>query len=315
MSGRLIHADVLDGLREINSDSVDLICTSPPYAEQRTRQYGGIPPDEYAAWYAPIAQELARVLRRPSGSYILNVKESLINGQRSFWVYDTVRAHVEQAGLRWHDTLIWRKTNGYPAGAQRHRLRDAWEHLYHFTHSNKPYLAREAVARPVSASTIAHRKFRSQQIDVRIHHHSGYSGNRKRMSDVEIVYPDNVLEIGVGGHNAESLEWHPARFPLSLPAWLIRAMCPPGGLVLDPFMGSGTTAVAAEDAGRPWVGIERSAEYVRRATRRIEGARRRRLGKSNAPAAGQERLTAPAGPPPPAPPLSRLSRLTAAKSQ
>ena len=78
----LINGDCRTELSRIASDSVDLIVTSPPYADQRAKTYGGVKPDRYAAWFLPIADELQRVLK-PTGSFILNVKEPAIKGGKT----------------------------------------------------------------------------------------------------------------------------------------------------------------------------------------------------------------------------------------
>ena len=78
---RLLFGDCREQLRYIESDSVDLVVTSPPYANQRSTTYGGVKPDEYADWFLPIADQLYRVLK-PTGTFILNIKEPAINGER-----------------------------------------------------------------------------------------------------------------------------------------------------------------------------------------------------------------------------------------
>lgn len=82
-----ITTDILLGdckkvLKTLPDDSVDMIFTSPPYADQRKKTYGGIHPDDYVEWFLPIAAELKRVLK-PSGTFILNIKEKVVNGERS----------------------------------------------------------------------------------------------------------------------------------------------------------------------------------------------------------------------------------------
>ena len=71
---RFINADCLEALRLLPDNSVDLIVTSPPYADQRSSTYGGIKPEKYVEWFLPISKELLRVLK-PDGTFILNIKE------------------------------------------------------------------------------------------------------------------------------------------------------------------------------------------------------------------------------------------------
>lgn len=75
----LLLGDARDRLKELPSDSIDLIVTSPPYSDQRKNTYGGIRAENYVSWFMPIADELFRVLK-PSGTFILNIKEKVVNG-------------------------------------------------------------------------------------------------------------------------------------------------------------------------------------------------------------------------------------------
>lgn len=74
--------DSKEQLKLLPNDCVDLIVTSPPYADQRKNVYGGIHPDEYVGWFLLISEQLLRVLK-PSGTFILNIKEKVVDGERS----------------------------------------------------------------------------------------------------------------------------------------------------------------------------------------------------------------------------------------
>ncbi len=76
-------------LKTLPDNSVDLIITSPPYADQRKGTYGGIHPNKYVDWFLPITKELLRVLK-PTGSFILNIKEKVVNGERSTYVMELI---------------------------------------------------------------------------------------------------------------------------------------------------------------------------------------------------------------------------------
>ena len=279
----IIEGDVLAGLEEIEDRSVDLIITSPPYADARKQQYGGHPPDQYVEWYRPVARALLPKLKK-SGSYILNIKEGLVDGERSTYVYDLVKAHRAE-GWRWHDEFVWHKPNTIP-GRSPGRLRDAWERLYWFARVRQPWLDKKANCAPIAPATASKRAYFRRKRDAgerlrcmeTAYASSVAAADRLAYDSAQEAAPRNVVQIGVlagGGHALN----HPAAYPEALPAWFIRLLCPPGGLVLDPFLGSGTTAVAAEKEGRSWLGIERSPEYCRMAAGRIEAARLRRRGK------------------------------------
>ncbi len=87
----IYQGDCLDILPTLESNSVALIVTSPPYADQRKDTYGGVSPDQYVEWFLPIAGELKRVLK-DEGSFILNIKERVVNGERHTYVLELILA-------------------------------------------------------------------------------------------------------------------------------------------------------------------------------------------------------------------------------
>src|SRR5215469_10138156 len=126
--------DAADVLQDIEENSVDLIVTSPPYADQRKDTYGGIPADKYVKWFLPISKQLLRVLK-PTGTFVLNIKERVVNGERSTYVMELIMAMRKQGWL-WTEEFIWHKKNCYP-GKWPNRFRDAWERLLQFNKSKQ----------------------------------------------------------------------------------------------------------------------------------------------------------------------------------
>ncbi|HPH72559.1 MAG TPA: DNA methyltransferase, partial [Paludibacteraceae bacterium] len=118
--------DCLQKLQKIDNNSVDLIVTSPPYADQRKQTYGGVSVNEYVDWFLPISKELLRVLK-PTGTFILNTKEKVQNGERSTYVLELI-LEMRKQGWLWTEEFIWHKKNCYP-GKWPNRFRDAWERL------------------------------------------------------------------------------------------------------------------------------------------------------------------------------------------
>ena len=119
--------DSKDILKDVADDSVDLIVTSPPYAEQRKKTYGGILNENYVEWFLPISSELLRVLK-PDGTFILNIKENVSSGERSIYVLELILA-LRKQGWLWTEEFIWHKRNCFP-GKWPNRFRDAWEWNY-----------------------------------------------------------------------------------------------------------------------------------------------------------------------------------------
>src|SRR3970282_2203018 len=143
---KLIFGDCTQEIKKLEDSSIDLIFTSPPYADQRKNTYGGIRPDNYVEWFLPISEQLLRVLK-PTGTFILNIKEKVTDGERSTYVMELICAMRKQGWL-WTEEFIWHKTNCYP-GKWPNRFRDAWERLLQFNKNTKFNMYQEEVMIPV----------------------------------------------------------------------------------------------------------------------------------------------------------------------
>ena len=142
----LYLGDCLDVLADFGDDSFDLIMTSPPYADRRSKTYGGISPDAYVDWFMPRAEEFLRVLK-PSGTFILNIKEQAVDGERHTYVIELVLA-LKRQGWLWTEEFVWQKKNCYP-GKWPNRFRDAWERCLQFNKTRKFNMYQEAVMVPM----------------------------------------------------------------------------------------------------------------------------------------------------------------------
>jgi DNA modification methylase len=270
MTGKKPNIDLLCGdcrelLKEIPDNSVDLIVTSPPYADQRKSTYGGIHPDKYVEWFLPISAELLRVLK-PTGTFILNIKERVVKGERHTYVLELIMKMREQGWL-WTEEFIWHKKNSYP-GKWPNRFRDAWERLLQFNKTRKFHMYQEAVMVPIGSWAQKRLKNLSSVDRVRDESRAG-SGFGKRVANWvgrDKVYPTNVLHMATETRNRN----HSAVFPEELPAWFIKLFTQEGDLVLDPFMGSGTTLQAAYRLRRNAIGIELKEEYFQVARARLD---------------------------------------------
>ncbi len=261
---KIFNGDCCDLLPTLPDSSVDLIVTSPPYADQRKHTYGGIDPDHYVEWFVPIAAELKRVLK-PSGSFILNIKERVVDGERHTYVLELIIA-LRKQGWMWTEEYIWHKRNSYP-GKWPNRFRDAWERCLHFTKQKNFAMYQDAVRVPMgdwSQSRLRNLSDTDRRRDnSRVQ--SGFGKKIENWVGRELAYPDNVLHLATECAN----RGHSAAFPVEIPAWFIKLFTQPDDVVLDPFIGSGTTAEAAVQLGRHYVGIELDDAYFKVAQERL----------------------------------------------
>jgi site-specific DNA-methyltransferase (adenine-specific) len=245
-------------LKKLQDNSVDLIITSPPYADQRKSTYGGIRPDKYVDWFLPISEQLLRVLK-PSGTFILNIKEKVVEGERSTYVMELIIAMRKQGWL-WTEEFIWHKKNSYP-GKWPNRFRDSWERLLQFNKDKHFSMYQEEVMVPMGDWAKTRLKKLSDTDKVRDNSKvgSGFGKNISNWIDRDKAYPTNVLHLATECNNKN----HSAAFPEELPEWFIKLFTKENDTVLDPFMGSGTTLSVANRMKRNSIGIEIVPEYYK----------------------------------------------------
>ena len=253
---QLYLGDAKEKLKLLPDDSVDLIVTSPPYADQRKTVYGGVSPKHYVAWFLPISLQLLRVLK-PSGTFILNIKEKVVAGERSTYVMELIFA-LRKHGWLWTEEFIWHKKNCYP-GKWPNRFRDAWERLLQFNKNKKFNMYQEAVMVPMGAWADTRLKSLSATDKIRDVSKvgSGFGKNISHWLGRDKAYPTNVLHLATECNNKN----HSATFPSELPAWFIKLFTVEKDTVLDPFMGSGTTILTARELRRNAIGIDIIPEY------------------------------------------------------
>jgi len=275
---KIICGDSLTILKQLPYACFDLIFTSPPYADNRKKTYKGVPVKQYVEWFLPISYELKRVLK-PEGSFILNIKERAVNGERQTYVLELILAMKKQGWL-WTEEYIWHKKNCYP-GKWPNRFRDAWERCLHFTKQKQFKMFQEAVMVPMG--DWAERRLTKLSERDRLRDESrvgsGFGKNVSHWLGKKYVYPTNVLHLSTECSN----RGHSASFPISLPMWFIKLLTEEGDLVLDPFLGAGTTALACVELNRHYLGIEMMEKYCNLAGEAIDKAKNghKRTGRFN----------------------------------
>jgi len=288
-ANHIYHMDAIDFLRKLNDGSVDLIITSPPYSDCKrssTKEiddhYTHIPPGEYVQWMLPKSKEILRVLK-DTGSFVLNIDTVNKNGQRSLYVYKLIIELVERLGYKLYDEYFWVKSTSVPAGgaATYNHPRRAVEYIFHLTKTLKPKIDTKKVVREYSDGF----KERVKQVE----RHQIKGGYRRPSG--HIFKAERIKESEAGGAtpfnfivspNIPSADWfqrklrdkkmlqHPASFPEVLPRFFILMLTDPGDLVLDPFLGSGTTAVVAKQLDRNFLGCDISKAYMEIARLRLD---------------------------------------------
>lgn len=265
--------DCTQWLPALPPGSVDLWFTSPPYADARA--YSRIHPDRYVSWFVPLAAAMLTATT-DTGWLVLNIKNRVaasgpLRGQRHPYVYQLVLA-LQQQGWRWLETYIWYKPNAVP-GRYGPRTKDSFEYVYAFASGPRPYFDLDAVRVPYKtpAGEIARRK-----LDTLGRRTTGAGFGRDRTTTYLHggADPGNVVSVPQSYNQYKGAHGHTAAMPEGLAEFFVQACSPAGGVVIDPFAGSGTTVVAARRLGRQAGGIEIHRRYVTAARQRLLAGQR-----------------------------------------
>jgi len=253
---KIENGDCLEILKKYPDNFFNLIVTSPPYADSRSKTYGGIKPDDYVEWFLPRAEEFFRVLK-PDGTFILNIKEKVVKGERSTYIMELILAMRKQGWL-WTEEFVWHKKNCFP-GKWPNRFRDAWERCLQFNKSKKFNMYQDEVMVPMGDWAKTRLKKLSSTDHTRDESkvNSGFGKNISNWVGRNMAFPTNVLHFATECYNKN----HSAVFPKALPEWFIKLFTKENDWVLDPFAGSGTTLEVSQDLMRNSVGIEILPEY------------------------------------------------------
>lgn len=256
--------DCRDILPRVPDNTFDLIVTSPPYADSRKNTYGGIHPDDYVEWFLPRSEQFLRVLKS-TGTFVLNIKEKVVDSERHTYVIDLIQA-LRRQGWFWTEEYIWCKKNTHP-GKWPNRFRDSWERCLQFNKSKNFYMYQEEVKVPIGdwAKTRLRNLSENDKTRMQSKVGSGFGKNISNWLGKDKVYPSNVLHLATECSNKN----HSAVFPVSLPEFFIKLFTKDGDFVLDPFAGSGTTAIAAKRLSRKYFMIDIIENYKIQAEERV----------------------------------------------
>lgn len=248
---RIYNMDCVEGLRKLPDNSVDLIVTSPPYDDLRS--YKGYDWD-----FEDTAKECHRVLKK-GGVMVWVTGDSTRNGCESLTSF---RQALFFKGIGFAvDTMIYEKTGYFPTTAKRYD--NVFEYIFVLVKGGgQPSVFNPIMKRNNCYGTKAQAKHRDKNGDIIF---------RGRKQIREFNKRTNIWKYNTGFNAAsDKIAFrHPAVFPEKLAEDIVRSWSDEGDLVLDPFMGSGTTALAAKRLGRDYIGFEISAEYCDLAEERL----------------------------------------------
>ena len=287
----IINRDALYALRELPSESVHCAVTSPPYYALRdyglTMQIGREDtPEEYIERLTEVFRELRRVLR-PDGTLWLNIADTYCGTQQKgnckqkdlIGIPWLLAFSLRSDGWYLRSDIIWQKENPMPESCKDRPTR-CYEHIFLLTKEKKYYYDAAAIAEPISPKTAArYRMGRSinSKYAAEVPGQGKVQGlNKARRGG---YYDDALMPTTRNRRDVWTINTVPykgghfAAFPPKLAETCILAGCPRGGVVIDPFFGSGTTGLAAKSLDRRYIGIEINAEYCALARARIGGGK------------------------------------------
>lgn len=267
--GRMVTADCLEVLRGLPTGSVDLVVTSPPYDGQP--KYGDGERYErewFRGFFLEVTAEVLRVLQ-PRGSFVLNYRSKRHGDERGILQYELV-FWLRDQGFLFCEDFVWGKPSP-PPGRFNRFLKDAVEYCFQFAKSSDWQFYPEHCLSPARWDIKdRERRKRLAHNYVRVNEPSG-QGRKRVQAGPDWVRPSTLLSFEPEfGPNPTQ---HPARFPLELPTFFINLLTEPGQLVVDPFAGTGTTALAAERLNRRWLAAELNPAYAAALSGRLQAGR------------------------------------------
>jgi site-specific DNA-methyltransferase (cytosine-N4-specific) len=278
--GSAYCANSLLFMQDMESDSVDLVVTSPPYALHFKKEYGNADQTEYINWFLPFSREIFRILK-PTGSFVLNIGGTWTPGKptRSLYHFRLLLKLCDELGFSFCQEFFWYNPAKLPAPAEwvnvrRIRVKDSVEYIYWLGKKPNPKADNSKILQEYSKDML-----RLIQRGVnKTKRPSGHNIKETFAFDNGGSIPGNLIECGNNESNSNYLSLlkkigrkiHPARFPAEIPRFFIKFLTSVDDLVLDPFAGSNTTGYVAELLNRRWIAIELSKDYIENSKYRFE---------------------------------------------
>jgi len=252
---RIYNMDCIEGMKKIPDNSINLVVTSPPYDE--IRKYKGFVFDLHAAGI-----ELYRVLK-DGGIAVMVIQDQTRNFAKTLTSFKTIIDWCDNIGFRLFECLIYKKYGAEGAWWNK-RFRVDHEYMPVFLKGKKPaFFNKESLKIPSKWGGVT-------LVGGATRLTSGETLRARPIKINPLKCRGTVWEYLTAGDGSRLKHLHPATFPDELPYDFIQCFCPENGIVLDPFIGSGTTAVAAVKLNRSFIGFEISKEYCDIAEKRLE---------------------------------------------
>lgn len=254
---KLYLGDAAYVLQSFPNESIDLVVTSPPYSD--LRKYGGIGNTWTEDKFQSIAKELFRVLKQ-GGVIVWVVGDKTESGSETGIPFKQA-LYFKELGLNINDTMIWQKSNSMPQVRQP-RYNQDFEYMFVFS-KGKP-----KTFNPIMVPC----KCAGQLYDSTCKNMGGENGRTHKTFNINKEKVDSAIWNIAVAQNRDT-KWHPAVFPVEIPLRHIKTWSNEGDIILDPFMGSGTTAIVANQLNRKYIGIEMNEEYYNLCSKRINNVK------------------------------------------
>jgi site-specific DNA-methyltransferase (cytosine-N4-specific) len=273
--GKAYVGDARHLLTQLDTDSVDLVVTSPPFALQRQKEYGNESQESYVDWLMAFCRDVRRILR-PTGSFVLDLGGAYIKGRpvRSLYNYRILLRLCDELDFRLAEEFFWHNPAKLPSpiewvNKRKIRVKDAVNTVWWLAKTDEPKADVRRVLVPYSGRMRKLLEDADRFYTPKLRP-SGHDIGRAFATENGGAIPANLLQISNTESNSCYLRYcklmgvvpHPARFPEKLPAFFIAFLTEPGDHVLDFFAGSNTTGAAAEAAGRHWLALEMRPDYL-----------------------------------------------------
>lgn len=273
-----IHCgDALEVLQRLPAAWVDTVVTSPPYYQQRdygdAKQLGmEATPEAYVERLAAILGECGRIAK-PTGSLWLVLGDKYVDGELLAMPWRVALA-LKDLGWFLRSDIVWHKPNAMPSASKTRPTTDH-EYIFFMTRSKEYYYDADAIREP-HVTFSEHSRMRGGRNHFFKRGSTPEAGKNGGHSNLHTARWDQAFHPK--GRNKRTVwtiplskfrDAHFAVFPEKLVETCVLAASPPGGVVLDPFTGSGTTPLVAHRLGRHYLGIDCNAEYCEMARRRL----------------------------------------------